>query len=244
MKESRLTSRCKQHRGDTLLSRYAVLAVLMSLIISALGMIAASVAQYPPLLSQPRARTFVWEPACALIAYAVPIALIGRARSAYWFPILRNAIHFGILTGVLEILNLVIENGFLFGLRSAALQLGFMLLVFALWGVAAWRVAGELKSIRAGLFAAVSSAGICMLIGVPAGFMLEFFLAPPNSAYVSTWAEFKRSGWTDAHAFGIANTLDSGFTHLVMAPVVALLFGFLGALLARFTRSKVSRIAH
>jgi hypothetical protein len=219
------------------------LAVLLSLIISALGMIAGSVAQYPRLLSQPGARTFVWEPACALVAYAVSIILIGMARRAYWFPIQRNAIRFGILTGCLEILNLVIENGFFFGLRSAAVQIGFMLSIFVLWGVAAWRVAGELKSICAGLFAAVTTAGICMLIGVPAGFMMEFFLAPPSSAYVSTWAEFRRSGWTDAHAFGIANTLDSGFTHLVMAPIVALLFGVLGALLARFTPSKVRLIA-
>src|SRR3569833_806918 len=75
-----------------------------------MGMIAGSVAQYPRLLSQPGARTFVWEPACALVAYAVSIVLVGKALRAYWFPIQRNAVHFGILTGCLEILNLVIEN--------------------------------------------------------------------------------------------------------------------------------------
>ena len=98
------------------------------------------------------------------------------------------------------------------------LPIGFMLIVFTSWGIAGFRIARSRRSIRAGLLAAVFSAGVCMLIAVTAGFMVQFFVAPPEPAYVSTWAEFKRSGWTDARAFGMANTLDSGFTHLVIAP--------------------------
>jgi hypothetical protein len=35
-----------------------------------------------------------------------------------------------------------------------------------------------------------------------------------------------------ARAFGVPNTLDSGFTHLVAAPIVALFFGGIASLLA------------
>jgi hypothetical protein len=68
-----------------------------------------------------------------------------------------------------------------------------------------------------------------MVIAVTMGFALELFIAPPSAGYIETWAEFQRSGWMDAHAFGIANTLESGFTHLWMGPVVALVVGSLGA---------------
>ncbi len=64
------------------------------------------------------------------------------------------------------------------------------------------------------------------------GFVIQFFVAPPEPGYISTWAEFKRSGWTDPSAFGVANTLDSGFTHLVIAPVVALVLGGVASLIA------------
>jgi hypothetical protein len=75
-----------------------------------------------------------------------------------------------------------------------------------------------------------------MLIAVAAGFLIEFFVAPPDPAIVSMWAEYRRSGWTDAHAFGLANTLDSAFTHLIIAPIVAMVFGGVGSLLAGFVR--------
>jgi hypothetical protein len=81
-----------------------------------------------------------------------------------------------------------------------------------------------------------------MLIAVAAGFLIELFLVPPRPEYVSTWPEFKRSGWTDPHAFGVANTLDSGFTHLIIAPVVALVFGDVASLLARLTLSRTAPV--
>jgi hypothetical protein len=82
-----------------------------------------------------------------------------------------------------------------------------------------------------------------MLIAVTAGFLMEFFLVPPDPAYVATWGEFKRSGWTDARAFALANTLDSGFTHLVIAPIVAGIFGGVASLLARLLPSKATSVS-
>jgi hypothetical protein len=129
-----------------------------------------------------------------------------------------------------------LENGIGVAVQVPAVQLAGMLFVFALWGVAGARSARELNRFRPGVIAAVMSAGVCMVIGVTAGFAMELFIAPPRPDYVTSWAEFKRSGWTDAHAFGIANTLDSGFTHLWMGPVVAVIVGSVGAWIGAGTK--------
>ena len=215
---------------------------LIGLIVINLGMIALGVTRYPALLLQSGARTFVAEPIGVLVAYAIAVVCIARTQGTYCDEILRTAIIFGLLGGTLEIINIGIENSLPFAVRGPALQIVFMLSVFTSWGIAGFRMACSLGSIRAGLLAGVYSAGICMLIAVAAGFLIQFFLVPPRPEYVSTWSEFKRSGWTDPHAFGIANTLDSGFTHLIIAPVVALVVAGVASLLARLTLSRTAPI--
>lgn len=220
--------------------RNTLVISLLALVALNTAMIALGVARYPALFSQPGARTFVLEPVCTLAAYAVAIVWIARTRGAYWDTIRRNATLFGLVGGTFEILNIGIENGIPFAVHGPVLQIGFMLAIFISWGVAGFRTARSLTSFRAGVFAAVLSAGICMLIAVAGGVGIQFFLVPPEPAYVSTWEEFMRSGWTDARAFGVANTLDAGFTHLVIAPVVALLFGGVASWLAQRTSSRTA----
>jgi hypothetical protein len=184
----------------------------------------------------------VLEPVCVFLVYAVAVIFVARTHGPFWDSVLRVTIVFGFLSGCLEIINIGIENGSPLAVRGPILPITFMLIIFTLWGIAGFRTARTLESTRGGLLAAVLSAAICMLIAVTFGFVVEFFLAPPESTYVSTWAEFKRSGWTDAGAFAVANTLDSGFTHLVIAPIVALFFGGLGSLIGQ-SLSKTARIS-
>ena len=89
-----------------------------------------------------------------------------------------------------------------------------------------------------GLLTAIASAAVCMLIGVAGGIWLEMFIAPTNPAIVASWQEFKRSAWTDPAAFQIANTLDSAFGHLLLAPLVATIFGVIGCGLGRVLRTQ------
>jgi hypothetical protein len=203
-------------------------------------MIGFSVAQYPAFFSQPAAPTLVVESVSILVCYAVAAVWLRRTRGPNWDAIVRSATLFGLLGGTVEALNIGIENGIPVAIHTPALPIAFMFTIFASWGVAGFRTARSLNSTRAGVLTAVSSAGICMLIAVTAGFVIEFFAARPEPAYISTWAEFKRSGWTDARAFGLANTLDSEFTHLVIAPVVALVFGGVACFFARLGSSKES----
>jgi hypothetical protein len=203
-----------------------VLAVALEALVAVnLALVALGLARYPAYFLQPGARTFVWETVGAFLVYAFAIVRIASVQSSYWRTILRSATIFGLTLGMFEIVNIGIENGIPFTVRGPILQIVFMLAVFISWGVAGFHSARSLRSIRAGILAAICSAAICMLIGVAAGFVLQFFLAPPRAEYISAWGEFTRSGWTDARAFGLANTLDSAFTHLVIAPIVALIFG-------------------
>lgn len=226
-----------------MLLRNVTAIALITLIVISVSMAALAVSRYPAFFSQTGARTYLVQSICALFAYAVAIFVFVRPNSPLWKTILPTALRFGLLSGAIEIVNIGIENGIPFSIHSPVAQIGFMLTVFALWGVASGRTAQACRSTRAGLLAGISSAGICMLIAVTAGFAMELFLVPPESAYVATWGEFKRSGWTDARAFGIANTLDSGFTHLVMAPIVAAIFGSIASLLVRYLPSKDAPIA-
>ena len=206
---------------------------LLALIASALAMIAVAAACYPPYFAQPRALVFLIEPVCALAVYGVAVILVVRAQGSFWHTIRNSAALFGLLSGCLEIVNLCIENGLPLRVSGQALQIVIMLLLFALWAIAGAQAARTLDSLRGGVWAALVSAGLCMLLGVAAGFLIELFLIPPSPASIATWGEFQRSGWTDARAFGIANTFDSGFTHLAEAPVVAVVFGGLASLLVR-----------
>jgi hypothetical protein len=201
---------------------------------------ALSLLRYPAFFAQPGAQIVVIEPVCALVAYSVAIVLAARLRGTFWEAIQKTATICGILSGSIEIIDIGIENGIPFKVGGPVLQLVFMLAAFALWGIAGFAATRKLGSFKAGLLAAIGSAGICMLAAVTAGFLIELLLAPPAPAYVSSWAEFQRSGWSDARAFGIANTFDSGFTHLLAAPVVATVLGSIASLLARLTSRKAA----
>lgn len=196
------------------------------------------VVRYPALLQQHLAWMYLLEPAVILLVYAIGIICLAKAKDNLWASMSRIATVFGLVTGAIELINLGLENLAPTVASGPGVSIGFMLLVFVLWGVGASRSARSSKSVRAGILTAIASAGICMLIAVAGGFVVELLVAPPNAALVSTWAEFKRSGWTDPYAFGLANALDSGFTHLLIAPVVALIFGGGASLLTRFLFAK------
>jgi hypothetical protein len=211
-------------------------AVLFSLIALNATMAAFAVARYPAFFEQHSALVYVLEPIGILLLYTILTVYLVRVRGGAWNTILINATVFGVITGALELINIGLENVAPGASRSPAISIGFMAIVFSLWGIGGARTVRSGNSIRAGIATAILSAGICMLIAVAAGFLIEFFVAPPDPATVSKWAEYRRSGWTDARAFGLANTLDSAFTHLVIAPIVAMVFGSIGSLLAGFVK--------
>ena len=207
--------------------------VLVLLVTCIAAMVWVAVGRYPAFLVQPGAHAYLRNLFCILLVYLALIFTLAKVWRASWDRILRIAVTFGLLAAIVELIGIGIENGIFFAVRGPFLQIGFMVLTLTLWAVAGFRGARAAGLFRAGLASAVGCAMVCMLVAVAGGFLLELFLFPPQTKGVSTWPEFRRSGWTDARAFALANTLDSGFTHLTAAPVVGAMVGSIGSGLAR-----------
>lgn len=203
--------------------------VLVVMIAASIAMAIAAVERSPGWIAHPGAAAILRAAWLALAVYAGAIVVVVANRGDEWDVELRNAALFGSIAGLVDVINMALEQVGFGHAFLAALSLASMLIVFLLWGLAGARTARDLHHFRPGVVAAVMSAGVCMVIAVTAGFATELFIAPPQPDMISTWAEFRRSGWLDAQAFGIANTLYSGFTHLWMGPVIALVVGSMGA---------------
>ncbi len=210
------------------IARAAYLIIALNLV-----MVAVALVRYRPFFLQPSAGVEVLWPVMIFAVYAVVAFWLGRRQGAKWKVISRTATIFGIAGGLAEVVNILLENEIPVAVTIPAVSLMFMVGVFASWGVAGYWTTRSLSSVRAGVLTGVLAAAVCMLIGVIAGFVIQLFIAHPDRAFVSTWAEFKRSGWTDPYAFWLANTLESASTHLVMAPVIGCVVGGVGASIAR-----------
>ena len=166
-----------------------------------------------------------------LFAYAIIFSFVCTRKGAHWPFILKIACLFGLATGLFEILAISAENGVPSFLQTKWFQLAEITGVFCAWGFAGFYASRELTSLRAGLLTAILASMICMLTAVTGGLIIELYLIPADPAVVATWQEFKRSGWTDPTAFRIANTFDSASSHLLLAPIVAAIFGTIGSAL-------------
>lgn len=225
-----------EHRKyeDSVVSRRTATSVATALLVCnavSLGAIYFGVRRYPPFWSQAGAWVYVCEPVAMLLVYSGLVVWGSEKRGEWWDTVLQIAVLFGMGAAAVDFVGLIVENGMVVHVRGPAVQIATMLTLFALWGVAAWRAARLLGSIRAGLVTAVVSAGVCMMVAVMAALIMQLFFVHPSVAEVAAWSEFKRSGWTNPRAFAIANTLDSGFMHFVVAPVVACITGGIGAVL-------------
>jgi hypothetical protein len=216
--------------------------VLLACNALSLGAICLGVRQYPPFWSQPGAWVYVCEPVSALLVYSGLVVWLSEMRGEWWRTVLRTAVLFGVGAACLDLFALMVEDGIAVPVHGAAVQIGTMLTLFTLWGAAGSRAARALGSMRAGLIAAVVSAGVCMIIAVTAALIVQLFFVHPSIAEVATWGEFKRSGWYNPRAFAIANTLDSGFTHFVVAPVVACITGGIGSVCGLLVRRRARAV--
>jgi len=144
----------------------------------------------------------------------------------------------GLLTGALWLVNLTLETFTGLGGRLGLLATApFLLGAFALWGVGGAVGAWRTGSLRLGILAAVLAALLCVLGTVTYGFLLLYAALPQLERNLVADPDFLRSGWGDLRAFAIANTLDAGFSYLLLAPLIAALVGGGGGALARGWRA-------
>jgi hypothetical protein len=192
---------------------------------------------YRPLLVMPGGSTFVLETAVVLLLYGALIVWATRSNGPLRRTVLLSGARVGLVAAAVEIAHLAAENFIEFGPPWEAIStLTFMLGTFLLWGIAGYRSARGPRAIVPGAVAGSWSAIVTTAILVPFGFALEFYWAMPKPEYVATWGEFQRSGWTDVHAFTIANTLESALEHLVEGPIIGAIFGGIAGVITRIPR--------
>ena len=165
--------------------------------------------------------------AYGLIFYRAPTFRVMQGGSA-----LHVGTVVGIIGGVLQIIQLALEN---FGRRigeNSSVTLAFMLGTFLIWGAAGFWVRRKAGTVKIGVMASCWGAMVSVLMAVTFGLVL-MTAGFPSPAYVATWGEFKQSGWSNAHAFAIANSLEAVLSHLVVGPVAGTIFGMLGVGVAK-----------
>jgi hypothetical protein len=141
----------------------------------------------------------------------------------------------GVIAGLIQIAHLAEEEFMDLGkIWNGVSALGLLLCTFVLWGIAGYRATRRNAGIGSSALAGAWSAAVTISMLIAVGFLVEFYLSPPKPEYVSTWGEFQRSGWTDIHAFTIANTLEAAQSHLIIGPIVGAVVGGIGGLIARW----------
>jgi hypothetical protein len=203
--------------------------VFLSVIVLSIAMIGIRVAGYPRLLELQGSMPLLLGSLGLLLLYVVVIVWFTARTVSLPIRTFSMSTAFGTGAAVLQIAHLAVERYLpSYGLWGGRVTLLVMFVTFGIWGLAALNVGrsgmGMLKSVRTAVWCAIVTMSITVCVGV----VLEFYLAPIAEDSMRTWPEFARSGWSDLHAFAIANTLDSVVSHLTIAPVVAAVVGALG----------------
>ncbi len=139
---------------------------------------------------------------------------------------------FGLLMGSVFVINIAVEYFFDMNSQASTLStLGFMALLFLLFGVASARTVMQTGQLLLGVLTSVWSAFLAILITVLFGVVVNFFFQQRLEHILAS--DYLRSGMSDLGTFTFFNTLDSASSHLLEAPLLAAIFGILGGLIGK-----------
>jgi hypothetical protein len=182
----------------------------------------------------PGSALYLLEPVALLLLYAGVALWLPKLAGSPWQVPLQLGTLVGICLGALEVVNISLESLADLGRPASSISsLALMLALFCGWGVAGFWATRRAGSLRLGVLAAVWAAMVSITIAVTFGFVLPYIALPRLAHDMAADPDFLRSGWHDPVAFAIANTFDSGFTHLLEAPIIGAMFGVLGGALAK-----------
>ena len=213
---------------------HSILRIVL-LIVIAINIIMMIIAtfMYSPLLTMPHSYTYILELGVMLLLYIAIV--IGATKASFDLNTICIATFFGVIASLLEIVHISIEN---FGhLKSQAETVStgiFMGGLFFLFALAGYRITIVKREVVAGVLGASWSAVVCMLIVMTFGLSQLFWSFGSIEKHDIGDPDFVRTGWTDMHAFVIADIFEACFKILLMGPIVGIFFGLLGAVIARF----------
>lgn len=206
------------------------------------ALIGVRVAQYPLYLSFSGASLLLWEAGGMLALYFALTFVLTRDLAADGRR-LALVTRFGMAAACIQVLHVIVERFVTFpGRWNGVATLCFMLATFVCWATVAFGVRRSGQTVWCSLRSAIWAAMITMGLAVCFGVLFELYIAPLPPEQMRFWPEFVRSGWNDLHAFAIANTVDSVMSHLLIAPVVALIVGALALVPAIWLNANTSRV--
>ena len=205
------------------------------LVVIAINIIMTIIAtvMYPPLLTMPHSYSYILELAVMLLLY---IAIVMWAtRTSIVLTTLKTATFFGIIAGLFEIVHISIENFGNLNAHAETVSTGiFMGGLFLLFAMSGYRITINKRNIISGMLGASWSSVVCMLAVMTYGLSQLFWSFGAIEKHDIGDPDFIRTGWTDMHAFVIADVFEACIKILFLGPILGIIFGLLGAATARF----------
>jgi hypothetical protein len=197
-----------------------ILAIIVIGMLIGYGML-----RYPLIVNEAGVLSLL-TPAFLLLLYGVVAIIVthkpGQARSSA----LKSGTVFGLLVGLTFIVTISVENFVdMDGQVSTISTLGFMLLIFLIFAHAGWHGTNESSQLSLGIFTSLWSAMIGVVIALLFGFTQRL------EQNLQASAEYLRSSSHDLETFTFWNTLDSASSHLLEAPIIAVILGTMGSLI-------------
>ena len=218
-------------------SRSSLRSVLLVVIAINIVMTIIATFMYPPLLSMPHFYSYILELGVMLLLYIAIV--IWATRPSIDLTTLRIATFFGVIAGFLEIVHISIEDFGHLNANSETIFTGiFMGGLFLLFAASGYRIAISIRNVVSGMLGASWSSVVCMLIVMTYGLSQLFWSFGAIEKHDIGDPDFIRSGWTDMHAFVIADIFEACFKILFLGPIVGIIFGLIGAGIARLLWKK------
>lgn len=183
-------------------------------------------------------------PATSLLSVAgaflilVIYGLVGYFGFSRIYPkILNKAGFFGLLAGAVFAAEIILEYAILPQNNTSwgVIEFGGVFSLFFLSGLV---IAFQRKSIKNGILAAIVSSmfsSVIWLIFILLTFYIFRGTARQEMVFMAegNYADFARSGMTDFNTFVMEDFLGAGFFHLLLAPIIASIFGTVSGMIGK-----------
>jgi len=224
----------QQHQTLHVILRLTLLSVIAASTVMAI----IATLMYPPLLTMPNSTSYILKLVIMLLFYGI---LVLRATSpATDQTILRVGTLFGLAACILEIVHILVENFGHLNARTETISTGiFMAGLFILFALSGYVVTRDKGNIASGMWCGSWSAVVCMLIVITYGLSQLFWSFETMEKHNVGNPDFIRTGWSDLHAFVIADIFEAGFKILFVGLVAGMIFGCCGAVAAKLLFKKI-----